>query len=107
MAVIQDEIGDKGFLRRNEHEIGEPAKIIALEGSNGDRTHLRVLCHGVEHDVPWYQWIPNKPGMYVVNSKDNVSKLAEIKRYDEATDTVDIELLIEHVILKFVSKLWF
>ena len=33
MAMVQDEIGDKGFLRRNEHEIGEPAKIIALEGS--------------------------------------------------------------------------
>ena len=69
MAMIQDEIGDKGFLRRNEHEIGEPAKIIALEGSNGDKTHLRVLCHGVEHDVPYHQWIPKKSGMYVINSK--------------------------------------
>ena len=46
MAMIQDEIGDEGFLRRNEHEKGEAATIIALEGSNGDRTHLRVLCHG-------------------------------------------------------------
>merc|ERR1719163_1452249 len=80
--MIQDEIGDEGFLRRNEHEKGEPAKIIALEGSNGDKTHLRLLCHGVEHDVPYHQWIPKKAGMYVINSKDNVSKLVEIKNYD-------------------------
>ena len=38
--------------------------------------------------------------MYVINSKDNASKLAEIKKYDEATDTVDIELLIEQKVAK-------